>query len=419
MKIAAACLATLPLAAAAALPPAQQELFDTERAFVRLAAEKGFRDSFYAYFADDGIAFNPHPFRVRAALANQPATPAPMGADWAPVYGDIAAAGDLGWNTGPLLFAARGGEQGRHGMFFSVWKRQPDGSFRVVPDIGSDTPSAVVPLDEPPHSSWRPGLGVAAGVDAAAARAELLAIERDFLAEASAGGIGRAYAGRLADDARVHRPGAMPVVGRAALDGWTAAQDAKFGGEPLFADVSRSGELGYAWGSYERLGGGPDAGYFARVWKKDAAGTWRIVMDTVSPVPEGVKPLSAELLRAEEPYLAGRWPEAEAAYRAYLDANPGNAFAWNRLGTSQLQQKKYAEAVASLVRAIETGGGSGIDFYNLACAQALSGSQEAALDSVERAIANGFRRRAQYEQDPDLASLRELPRFKALIAPLQ
>jgi ketosteroid isomerase-like protein len=342
-----------------------------------------------------------------------------MGADWAPVYGDIAAAGDLGWNTGPLLFAARGGEQGRHGMFFSVWKRQPDGSFRVVLDIGSDTPSAVVPLDEPPHSSWRPGLGVAAGADAAAARAELLAIERDFLAEASAGGIARAYAGRLADDARVHRPGAMPVVGRAALDGWTAAQDAKFGGEPLFADVSRSGELGYAWGSYERLGGGSDAGYFARVWKKDAAGTWRIVMDTVSPVPEGVKPLSAELLHAEEPYLAGRWPEAEAAYRAYLDANPGNAFAWNRLGTSQMQQKKYAEAVASLVRAIETGGGSGIDFYNLACAQALSGSQEAALDSVERAIATGFRRRAQYEQDPDLASLRELPRFKALIAPLQ
>jgi ketosteroid isomerase-like protein len=420
MKFAVACLAALPLTTAvAALPPAQQELFDTERAFVRLAAERGFRDSFFAYFADDGIAFNPHPFRVRAALANQPSTPAPMGADWSPVYGDISAAGDLGWNAGPLLFAARSGEQGRHGMFFSVWQRQPDGGFRVVLDIGSDTPSAVVPLDEPPHSSWQPGLGVAAGVDGAAARAELLAVERAFLADAASGGIGRAYAARLADDARVHRPGAMPVTGRAALDGWAAAQTAKFQGEPLFADVARSGELGYAWGSYERVGDGPDAGYFARVWKKDAAGTWRIVMDTVSPVPAGVKPLSAELLGAEEPYLAGRWPEAEAAYRAYLDANPDNAFAWNRLGTSQVQQKKYAEAVASLGRAIETGGGSGIDFYNLACAQALAGSPEAALDSIERAIATGFRRRAQYETDPDLASLRGMPRFKALIGPLE
>ncbi len=421
MKALCAVLGILPVAGFAAdagLPPAQQELFDSERAFVRLAAERGFRDSFHAYFADDGIAFNPHPFRVRAALAGQPSTPAPMGAGWAPVYGDISAAGDLGWNSGPLVFAGRIGQPGRHGLFFSVWKRQPDGTFRVVLDIGSDTPSAVVPLDEPVHSSWQAGRGAAAPVDPAAARSGLLAVERDFLAEAAAGGLGHAYAGRLADDARVHRPDRMPVVGRTDLDDWASAQGAKYRGEPLFTDVARSGDLGYAWGSYEKAGGTPDAGYHARVWKKDSAGQWRIVMDTVSPVPEGVMPLTAELLGAEEPYLAGRWAEAEAAYAAYLDVNSANSFAWNRLGTSQLQQKKYSQAVTSLGRAIETGGGSGVDFYNLACAQALSGNPEAALDSVERAIANGFRRRVQYETDPDLASLRELPRFKALVEPL-
>jgi ketosteroid isomerase-like protein len=422
MRSLLAAFAALPaatFAADAGLPPAQQELFEAERAFVRLAAERGFRDSFYAYFADDGIAFNPHPFRVRPSLASQPSTPAPMGADWAPVYGDVSAAGDLGWNTGPLVFAGRNGQPGRHGMFFSVWKRQPDGSFKVVLDVGSDTPAAVVPLDEPPHSSWQPRRGAAAPVDPAPARSGLLAVERAFLAEAASGGIGRAYGSWLADDARVHRPGSMPVVGRSALREWASAQNSKYRGEPLFADVARSGDLGYAWGNYEKAGDTPDAGYYARVWKRDPAGQWRIVMDTVSPVPEGVKPLTAELMNAEEPYLAGRWAEAEAAYAAYLDANPGNAFAWNRLGTSQLQQKKYPQAVASFGRAIETGGGSGLDFYNLACAQALSGSPDAALDSVERAIASGFRRRAQYETDPDLASLRDLPRFKALMEPLE
>ncbi len=414
-----AFLATAAFAADTGLPPAQEELFDTERAFVRLAAERGFRDSFHAYFADDGIAFNPHPFRVRAALANQPSTPAPMGAEWAPVYGDVSATGDLGWNTGPLVFAGRNGQPGRHGMFFSVWKRQPDGSFKVVLDIGSDTPAAVVPLDEPPHTSWRPGQGAKSDVDAAAAREALLGSERALHADAAASGLGHAYASRLAEDARVHRPGAMPVVGRVALADWVAAQGAKYRGEPLFADVARSGELGYAWGSYENAGAPADAGYYARVWKKDSAGEWRIVMDTVSPLPEGVKPLTAELLGAEEPYLAGRWAEAEAAYAAYLRENPANAFAWNRLGTSQLQQKKYPEAVESLARAIETGGGTGIDYYNLACAQALSGKPDAALDSIERAIASGFRRRAQYETDADLASLRDLPRFKARVQPLE
>lgn len=422
MRTLLAALALLPVATFAAdgaLPPPQQELFDTERAFVRLAEQQGFRDSFHAYFADDGIAFNPHPFRVRAALANQPPTPAPMGAVWAPVYGDVSASGDLGWNTGPLVFKGRGDQPDRHGMFFSVWRRQADGQFRVVLDIGSDTPSAVVPLGEPPHSSWQPGLGSAAGIDVAVGRDELRAVERDFLADAASAGLGRAYASRLAADARVHRPGVLPVVGRAALAGWTASLDTKLHGEPLFTDVARSGELGYAWGSYEGAGAAAETGYYARVWKKDAAGEWRIVMDTVSPLPEGVKPLTAELLDADEPYLAGRWAEAETAYAAYLARNPGNAFAWNRLGTSQLQQKKYAQAVTSLGRAIETGGGSGIDFYNLACAQALSGDADAALDSVERAIANGFRRRAQYETDADLASLRDLPRFKALMQPLE
>jgi tetratricopeptide (TPR) repeat protein len=419
MKAAAILLALAPALAHGELPPAQQELFDAERAFVRAAAEKGFRDSFYEYFAEDGIAFNPHPFRVRVALASQPSTPPPMGADWAPVWGDIAAAGDLGWNTGPLLYPGRDGKPDRHGLFFSVWKRQPDRSFKVVLDIGSDTPAAVVPLDEPPHSSWQEGRADPARVvDAAASARELLAVESSFLATAAGEGLGRAYARRLADEARVHRPGAMPVVGRVALGEWASALPGRYRGEALFADVSRSGELGYTWGSYERIGESPEAGYFARVWKKDAAGDWGIVMDTVSPVPAGAKPLTAELMRAETPYLEGRWAEAETAYRAYLADHPGNAFAWNRLGTSQVQQKKYGDAVTSLERAIEVGGGGPVDFYNLACAQALSGDADRALDSVERAIGAGMKRREQYESDPDLASLRELPRFKALMESL-
>jgi ketosteroid isomerase-like protein len=413
-----ALIPALGLAADAGLPPAQQELFDAERAFVRAAAENGFRDSFYAYFADDGIAFNPHPFRVRVALAGQPSTPAPMGADWAPVYGDIASAGDLGWNTGPLVYAGRDGKPDRHGMFFSVWKRQPDGGFKVVLDIGSDTPSAVVPIDEPPHSSWQAGQGEAAGVEVAAETAALLAAEGSFLAASAAQSLGRAYDTRLADEARVHRPGIMPVVGRVALDQWANAQTGRMRGEALFADVARSGELGYTWGSYERVGDAPDAGYFARVWKKVEGDEWRIVMDTVSPLPAGVKPLTADLMRAEEPYLEGRWAEAEAAYRQYVDGHPGNAFAWNRLGTSQVQQKKYADAVKSLERAIEIGGGAPADFYNLACAYALAGNAEKSLDNVERAIGAGVKRRDQYESDPDLASLRELPRFRALMEKL-
>ncbi len=128
-------------------------------------------------------------------------------------------------------------------------------------------------------------------MDVAAEIAALLAIERAFLATAQSESLGRAYGSRLADDARVHRPGAMPVVGRVALNEWANTQTAKYRGEPLGADVSRSGDLGYAYGNYEKEGDAPEAGYYARVWKRDPKGDWRIVMDTISPLPAGVKPL--------------------------------------------------------------------------------------------------------------------------------
>ncbi|MGH8131603.1 MAG: TPR end-of-group domain-containing protein [Steroidobacteraceae bacterium] len=424
MKSAAAAILmvvslTTSLAGDEGLTSAQQELVDAERAFVRLAAERGFRDSFFTYFADDGIAFNPHPFKVRASLANQPSSGGPMGAAWAPVYGDIAAAGDLGWNTGPLVFEGEVGKPDRYGMFFSVWKRQPDGTWRVVLDVGSDTPAPVVPLDAPFQLSHRSTANARANVEVAAEIDGLLVIEREFLATAASESAGRAYGSRLSDEARVHRPGVMPFVGKEALGGWANRQLGKLRGEPLAADVSRSGDLGYAYGRYELDTSTPEAGYYVRVWKRDSKGDWRIVMDTISPLPAGVKPLTAELQRAEEFYFAGRWAEAAAAYQHEVEEHPDNVFALNRLGTTQIQLKRYPEAIRNLEQGVRIGGGTKADFYNLACAYALSGDSGKALNYVGRAIDAGVTNRTQFESDGDLQSLRELPRFKELMQRLE
>ena len=79
----------------------------------------------------------------------------------------------------------------------------------------------------------------------------------------------------------------MPVVGKQALRAWVGQQTASLTGEPIKADVSRSGDLGYAYGRYELGGAQPSKGYCARVWKRNAKGAWQIVMDTVEPVPPG------------------------------------------------------------------------------------------------------------------------------------
>jgi ketosteroid isomerase-like protein len=411
------------------LPPAQAELVNAERGFAKLAVERGVRESFIAYFAEDGIGFAPHPHKVKERFSNSPAQaerPLFM-LNWAPVYGDIAQAGDIGWNTGPTLIEDTSPEKkpARHGMFFSVWKKQSDGSWRVALDLGADTPAAVAPLNAPFKTSYRESSKrPAAVVNVEEEIAGLLKVEREFLAAAKSSSLGEAYQSRLSDDARVHRPGVMPVVGKDALRSWLAKQTMTLSGEPIKADVSRSGDLGYVYGVYELGGAQPQKGYFARVWKQDEKLQWRIVMDTVSPLPPGTPHLAAHsqeglASKAQEHYLAQQWTEAAAAYQELVNQSPNDSVAWHRLGTSQIYLRKLPEAIKSLEQAIKVGGGVAVDFYNLACAFALSGEKEKALNNLEKAINAGFTDKQQYETDSDLDSLRETERFKELLKRLR
>ena len=53
--------------------------------------------------------------------------------------------------------------------------------------------------------------------------------------------------------------------------------------------------------------------------------------------------------------------------------------------------------------------------YNVACTYSLLGEKEQALDCLEKAVRNGFGHKAWVENDPDFTSLRNLPRFQALL----
>jgi tetratricopeptide (TPR) repeat protein len=75
------------------------------------------------------------------------------------------------------------------------------------------------------------------------------------------------------------------------------------------------------------------------------------------------------------------------------------------------------EATAHLARARELVPET--DAYNRACLEALAGNPEAALDYLEKALAQTPGMRAWAAQDPDLVSLHDHPRFQALIAPVE
>ena len=265
-------------------------LVEAERAFARLSVARGVREAFMTYFADDGINFQPHPTNTKEAYRQRPApaAPPPITLDWQPIYADVSAAGDLGYTTGPYTLTDRGPAQrpAQHGYYFSLWRKQADGAWKVVVDCGIQTPAppplAPAPMFQPPRHAQSKVRG---DVNLEAERVSLLATDSALLAATAAGGVARALGAQLTNDARLHRMGLFPIVGRTAVRAYLKGREMALTGAPIKADVAQSGDLGYTYGSYVlRDGGRTEKGYYVRVWRREG-GRWRVALDTANPLP--------------------------------------------------------------------------------------------------------------------------------------
>ena len=273
--------------------PAQaafETMAETERAFVRAAADKGIVRSFIEFFAPDAIAFADAAVvsaqaglaaeleRVKAHEASGAPPPPPM--HWEPRVGDIAASGDLGWLTGPVQRTAPDG-RARHSCYFSIWRRQPNGTFRVFIDFGTETPSAA-PF-EPGLRRLAPANRYIGRARGAAAAVSLAAADRALDEHTRAGPPADAYAAHLAVSARLHRQQMLPLVGRDAVLAWLADQPAFSASEHRGAGASAAGDLGYTYGTYTTAGETKEHGWYLRAWTREASGAWKLVADITQP----------------------------------------------------------------------------------------------------------------------------------------
>lgn len=278
--------------------PALASLVAAERAFARTSVERGIRDSFLAFFADDGINFQPHPTKTREAFLSAPPAPtvqAPITLNWEPVWADVSGAGDLGFTTGPYTLTDNSPQQRptRHGYFFSIWKKQPGGDWKVVLDVGTQNPA---PAPQPPafHAARSSAAHVRGSRDAKRSREEgraaLLELERTFLKETRARGFLKAFVAYLTDESRLHRQQQLPLIGSNAINRFLALKPPVAAWSPLFADIAESGDFGYVYGTYELKDNPAQAsaiekGYFVRVWKLGQGGKWKVALDLNSPLP--------------------------------------------------------------------------------------------------------------------------------------
>jgi ketosteroid isomerase-like protein len=145
-RIALAVFLALSFVATAAL--AQDKNADAlrkmEAEFVKAVAENG-HDAYFSYFAEDGVEIDNGTVATKDEMRKQGPWAPGTSLTWSPTKAELAASGDMGYTWGNFEFKTKdkeGKEETERGIYMTVWKKQKDGSWKVVADVGSPAPAA-------------------------------------------------------------------------------------------------------------------------------------------------------------------------------------------------------------------------------------------------------------------------------------
>jgi ketosteroid isomerase-like protein len=287
--IAAVLLAADP---ALAQTPDAAPIVAAERAFAADAPILGLTASFNKWSVPDAVMIGGGEVQtVRDVFPPEVPRPADeMRLEWWPNFAGVSRSGDLGFTTGGVAVNGR-----RTGHYFTVWKQQPDGSWRWVYDGGSGASAADVPGPDSEPVILPPGpelLRVVTSLDrppppmAPDWAMTRVREEEAALARAAATDQKAAHLAVMADNGRLYVAPRPPAIGRDAfadaLGGWPATF--RFG-PTEGGGQSQYGDLVWTYGPAAWTRDGQEStGHYVRLWQRQESG-FRIVLAQLIPAP--------------------------------------------------------------------------------------------------------------------------------------
>lgn len=125
--------------------PGKALLFELEAKFAQATAEGGGK-AFATWFADDGVSLGKGlpPIHGREAIARQATwSPKNYQLTWTPTDAVLSPGGDMGYTWGHYEGRSTdpdGNSRVTSGRYLTIWRKEPDGSWKVVLDASSDEP---------------------------------------------------------------------------------------------------------------------------------------------------------------------------------------------------------------------------------------------------------------------------------------
>jgi len=263
-----------------------EEMVKTEQAFSKMAADKNTREAFMTFIADDGLLFRPGAVNGKKWMLEHPVPPSdkkPLLA-WQPNFAGMSASGDMGFTTGPWEAKpdVNDPKPSAYGHFVTVWKKQPDGTWKFVVDLGISHPQS-----GGPQTLWHPTEKVEPSTTTVeSAKAVKALVDRDRILSLAAleYGLAKAFESHASPDVRVYRTGNIPFIGRSASEEALKKISGKLKSQPIGGDVSHAGDLGYTHGTYEISDAADkvvERGSYVRIWRNQG-GAWRVVLDVTN-----------------------------------------------------------------------------------------------------------------------------------------
>ncbi|HWB96750.1 MAG TPA: tetratricopeptide repeat protein [Bryobacteraceae bacterium] len=134
-------------------------------------------------------------------------------------------------------------------------------------------------------------------------------------------------------------------------------------------------------------------------------------------------------------YARKKYRKATNLYKKALKVTPDSASIYSNLGTAYFARKKYKDAAEAYQTALsldpevferrssygvllqERGVAERAKFhYYLAKTYAKAGMNDRALLYMRKALEEGFKEKAKFQEDPEFTNLRDLPEFQQLLA---
>ncbi|MBC5994972.1 hypothetical protein [Pontibacter cellulosilyticus] len=265
MKITAFLLLALLLCAFQVSNPtrdkALESLANAERNFSATSEAKGLHQAFVDNMAEDGLVFAPKPTNAKKLHAAAPVSKAYL--SWYPAYADISSSLDWGYTTGPyqLKPSVEDDKVVGAGFYLSVWRKQPDGQWKVAIDMGNSFSPNLLK-----EEAYQPTPVDSKTKKTKGAKEELLTKDMQQVQPYFA-------------ETLIYRHGEYPYKYKdASIEPASNIVYTNLGHE-----LSPAADMAYTYGSYvQQTSKGEVAGHYLKVWKV-LDGQWKLVAHNLVP----------------------------------------------------------------------------------------------------------------------------------------